>query len=483
MDWARYLKEYFNSDLWGFVLLDYYHNRKKEQKEHESPSHFIDNVLSNLPKTEVDPVAFHKVLLCVCVQLLGNDFPDIMGKSISVIKDLTKPLNDEQLRLIISHYKVYRQNEIFIRKLVDSGILAKSVEDRVMTPKKNLPISESSDILIESNQAKLSEAVSTVPKEILDISNIKGKVDIGIITIREDEFSAVLKRFKDRNPVTGGKNFYDFSRISAKSEKELGVVITRIIERGQGKAQAIARNMIEELSPPWIFLVGISGGIPDNEYSLGDVVCASRFLNFAVTTALQDKNPQMNIDGGDFHTDVEKLLSHLKAFDDNNYFRGWNSKESIELSKPRIKIPEDLKAGEFYGSDDWRNKVKSSLKRNFPKNKKLREPCFHVGLTASSNTMNKDADLTERWLDSAKDIKNVEMELDGVYQAARYGGNQNYRILAIRGLSDIIGFKRDPEWTEYACNSAASFAYTLIKSGVLELLGLVTSTQPNHLIR
>ena len=30
-------------------------------------------------------------------------------------------------------------------------------------------------------------------------------------------------------------------------------------------------------------------------------------------------------------------------------------------------------------------------------------------------------------------------------------------FLAIRGISDIVGFKRDPGWTAYACHSAAAF--------------------------
>jgi len=440
MDWDRYLRECLDSDLWGFVLLDYYNRKSK----HENPSHFIDNILSALPKAKLDPVAFHKVLLCVCVQLLGNDFLDIMGKSINIIKSLDKSLNDKQLKTIISHYEDYGQQDMFMRKLVDSGILTKS------------------------DQAKLPGDSITMPKENMNISDIKGKVDIGIITIREDEFLAVIKRFKNRNTVSGGKNLYEFSRISLKPEKEFGVVITRCIEQGQEKAQAVTHNMIEELSPPWIFLVGIAGGLPDNEYSLGDVLLASRFLNFAVTTARQDEAPQMNISGGDLHTDVEKLLSHLSALVDS--FSDWNNIESIGLDKPKIKVPKSLSAKKFYGDSNWKTKVQSSLKINFPEEKPPRNPRFWIAPTATSNTMLKDAELAQRWLESGKAIADVEMELSGVYTAARHSGNQNYRILAIRGLSDIVGLDRAPEWTEYACNTAASFAYALIMSGFIVTL-------------
>jgi hypothetical protein len=59
------------------------------------------------------------------------------------------------------------------------------------------------------------------------------------------------------------------------------------------------------------------------------------------------------------------------------------------------------------------------------------------------------------------------MELGGVYLAARYGGDGSTRVLAIRGISDIVGYKRCPEWTGFACRSAAAFAYALITSGII----------------
>ena len=45
------------------------------------------------------------------------------------------------------------------------------------------------------------------------------------------------------------------------------------------------------------------------------------------------------------------------------------------------------------------------------------------------------------------------MESAGIYTAA----HGRTPFLAIRGISDIVGFKRHPDWTEYACRSAASF--------------------------
>src|SRR5258708_37934265 len=40
-------------------------------------------------------------------------------------------------------------------------------------------------------------------------------------------------------------------------------------------------------------------------------------------------------------------------------------------------------------------------------------------------------------------------------------------VLAIRGISDIVGYRRDADWTKYACHSAASFTKAFITSSLL----------------
>jgi hypothetical protein len=56
------------------------------------------------------------------------------------------------------------------------------------------------------------------------------------------------------------------------------------------------------------------------------------------------------------------------------------------------------------------------------------------------------------------------MELGGVFLAARQI-DREHPILAIRGISDIVGFKREEQWTKYACTTAAAFAYALVRAG------------------
>lgn len=79
----------------------------------------------------------------------------------------------------------------------------------------------------------------------------------------------------------------------------------------------------------------------------------------------------------------------------------------------------------------------------------------------------KDSELLQEWLKSARDLKAVEMELPGVYEAARHKDG-DIPVLAIRGISDIVGFKRDHAWTEFACKTAASLTRALLNTKPIE---------------
>jgi TIR domain/Phosphorylase superfamily len=103
----------------------------------------------------------------------------------------------------------------------------------------------------------------------------------------------------------------------------------------------------------------------------------------------------------------------------------------------------------------------ASLQRN-----RTRPPLYEIGTIASSNSLIRNIDLFVQWLQTARNILAVEMESAGVYQATQKIQNQ-YPVMAIRGISDIIGLERDNQWTKFACQTAASFAYVFTTAGII----------------
>lgn len=304
----------------------------------------------------------------------------------------------------------------------------------------------------------------------LNVADLKGKIDIAIISIREDEFEAVLQRFP-MSSFAMGNRLYSICKLPLAQEKELWVAVVRCEEQGTTVAQDTTRDVIEDLDPNWLMLVGIAGAFPEKEFSMGDVVLATRLLDFSVEAALPEGEREFSTTGGPMHKKVQVLFAQVKAF--RTLLQGWNSEEALTIQRPMLATD----SSRFYGDKDWKKKVKESLEQNFPEGEPTRAPVFTALSVASSNNLVKSVELAKQWKNSSRHVSAVEMELSGVYQAARRVGKE-YPILAIRGISDVIGFKREHNWLEFACHTAASFAYKLASTGVLGVVDKQPASEP-----
>jgi nucleoside phosphorylase len=275
---------------------------------------------------------------------------------------------------------------------------------------------------------------------------------------------AVLDRLSNRWQLNKRREIYECATIQTSNGRQMNVTVARCLAQGNLESSIVTSQLLEEVKPRWILLVGIAGGVPANEFSLGDVLIASRYLDFSVTGAIEGARVEQNVSGGGFHSDVEKLLKHLPA--DRDALTGWSSTESLNQSFPPLAIPSAVGDPLLYGDDKWQSTVLNSLQHHFGSGP--RPPQTHIGPTGSANVLMKDTELTRQWLSTARSIVNVEMELAGVYKACCAYNSELPKLLAIRGISDVIGYKRSHEWLNYACHSAAAFSISMIQAGLLQ---------------
>jgi len=309
---------------------------------------------------------------------------------------------------------------------------------------------------------------ATMTKHSLTAADLKGRVHAAIMTIRQDEYEAMEARLGPVQPVTG-KNTYKFAELTLDGSDPISVVLTRVVRQGNARAQSVASNIIEELDPAWLLLVGIAGGVPDTEYSLGDVVLSTYLHDFSLT-AINDKGVTYEAGGGEMHRDVERFLSTRAVGTDGkrlSELAGFNSDPAI-TNHPPVYAPGIPENKRYYGSPAFRKNVKSTIEARFPDGKRDGGPVIRQGPSANGNVLVKSTELLKQWQQSARQVVDIEMELAGVYEAARTAGRENYPVLCIRGLSDIVGFARDRKWTGYACLTAAAFASAVLQSGFID---------------
>ncbi len=288
----------------------------------------------------------------------------------------------------------------------------------------------------------------------MQLVDVRGKVDFGIITIREDEFEAVLARFPAAGRVTGRRQ-YNLRRVTLPGGGSYLVSVVRCIEQGNGEAQSAAHDLLEDLNPRWLLVVGIAGGIPSDAFTLGDVVVSTRIHDFSVEAVLHESKPEYALAGGPVEKAAAALAANLPALKEE--LGPWNAPTAIATERPSIELNELS----LYGDDHWKDTVRKSLLRHTGR----AHPIVSAGAIASSDRLIKDTEILAVWMKVARHVLAVEMESAGVYRAT-YG--RQVPTLSIRGISDIVGFKRNPAWTQYACHSAAAFALALMQTRPFE---------------
>lgn len=332
--------------------------------------------------------------------------------------------------------------------------LARIEEMAEETPRSSLTNDQSVRTTLGETASKMHATMPT--------SEIKGLVDVAIIAVREDEYDAVLLRFPSEQLYPAKNRIYSLSRIALPDGTHSLVACATSIEQGGGHAQDVARDMIEDLDPSLILLVGIAGAVPENEFTLGDVVIAKRVHDFSVTAVIAGSDTQVTNQGGPMHKRVQDILAQLPAL--RSRLGDWNSLEKIGRSKPTLELENVV----TYGGEAWEAKVRDSLRFHFDNRNVLRRPLATSRSVASGNVLIKDPEVLKAWQEHSREIAIVEMELNGVYTAARRS-EREYPVLAIRGISDIVGLQRDPAWTQYACDVAASCALAFVLTQLFTL--------------
>lgn len=271
-------------------------------------------------------------------------------------------------------------------------------------------------------------------------------VDIGILTIRDDEFRAVLKVFPSNPSIHRGRHReYAMRTADAGEGKQYSVAVLRQVEQGNGEAQEAARDLIDDLQPSLLLIVGIAGGLPSDDVSLGDVVLSTRILDFSVEARKFQEDAAYNVGGGPISKQIAAGVANLSAREDelDDWWSNLPTRPAVSFAPAQL-----------YGPKEWKKKVRESLQAHFGKQAQARPPIFSAGVIAASDRLVKDPELVIPWLSTARGLLAVEMESAGVHRATR----DKTPMLSIRGLSDVVGLKRQEAWTKYACASAAAFA-------------------------
>ncbi len=281
---------------------------------------------------------------------------------------------------------------------------------------------------------------------------VRGKVDVVIITTREDEFRAVIARFPGQ-AVESQNRVYQLSQLPGRDGATAVVAVARASEQGPGVSELATGQIIDDLKPHWVLHVGLASGIPDSKLTLGDVV---------VSTQVVDLTSRTIFDPDSIRDPV--TLTSLAHMGMESTIGGWNTPEAIGRDRPPVdwNRPESLE-----GDAEWKLRVAANLRQHFSPSSAPWRPVVHAGPIISSAALIKDVQALQQLLRQFRNSLAVDMESAGVFRAALNSGRQP-RFVSIHGISDIVGFKGHTDWMTYACHSAAAFTLEFVRSVLLK---------------
>jgi nucleoside phosphorylase/tetratricopeptide (TPR) repeat protein len=284
---------------------------------------------------------------------------------------------------------------------------------------------------------------TTTSQAISERAPSEHQVDFAIITALEKEAKAVvtrlenysIQRFEDRDIRT-----YHCGTVPIQGTDRVYHVVVLLPSMGEISAANAATDAITLWNPRFVLMVGIAGGIPQDDLDLGDVVVADQVVGYEYGKVTDHESKPYEIKPRDrVYPASALLLDRVRNFWDESWTQQVNAPRPDNATRAVSKL--------FIGPIASGNKV-----------------------IASTEFRQK---LTTRW----PKLIAVEMEAEGIF-AAVFDRPQIRGTLVIRGISDMADERKSDDWQEYAADAAAAFAVGFLKSGPVDPRPVRTPDSP-----
>lgn len=152
----------------------------------------------------------------------------------------------------------------------------------------------------------------------------------------------------------GPRREYTLRHAQLRSGERYTLAILRQIEQGNGEAQSAARDLIDDLAPRLVLVVGIAGGLRSTDVTLGDVILSTRIHDFTVGAQKAGQDTTYAAAGGPIAGAIAATLANLAAREDEmgDWTAGLPSKPTVPLRKDQL-----------YGPPEWQRELREKLEQ------------------------------------------------------------------------------------------------------------------------
>lgn len=264
------------------------------------------------------------------------------------------------------------------------------------------------------------------------------QADFAVITALPEEAKAVVGRLENcqvcRFEQEDIRTFHLGTVPIQRADQVYHVVVVQLPTMGPVSAANAVTDTIVRWKPRFILMVGIAGGIPQDDLDLGDVVVADQIIGYEYSKITDEGiKPRDRV-----YPTSALLLDRIRNF--------WDESWTQQINVPR------------------------------PGNAKRSRPKSFVGPIASGNKVVASTKFRQQLVKRWPKLIGLEMEGEGVFAAA-FDRPQIPATLVIRGICDMADERKSDDWQAYAAHAVAAFTISFLKSGPVEPL---TKAQPEE---
>ena len=275
---------------------------------------------------------------------------------------------------------------------------------------------------------KLEESVRIAISIILKNSVKRSyDYDVAVICALKEELDIVKKSLTDIHEINvSDDDFIYYEGVFKKEDKKRKVVMAQSTHMGMVPAATLTTRMIYNFAPKYIVMTGITAGIK-GKVNIGDVIAAEYTWDYGAGKETIDGSESVHrntIQQITVDTDIANMIRRISS--DHNLLHG--IKEEFMGSKPKSELSVVL------------------------------------GPVASGASVIADPHIVEKIKNGQiRDIVGIEMEIFGVYYAARWSISPKPKFVALKSVCDFADADKDDKYHAYASFTSARVFIELAK--------------------
>jgi hypothetical protein len=236
---------------------------------------------------------------------------------------------------------------------------------------------------------------AVVDAEWSDGKETQGTVDIGILSTRDDEFRGVLAALRDKiGNLQGARRAYPLRCDGTGNAERYRIGVLRLVEQGPGRAPDVARDLIDDLGPRLVLVVGIAGARTSDDVKLGGIVIFAR-------SPLHRRDAQGRRTSRVRH---ERLPCRQSRGSPSRQSRGPRRCAGDWMAglpeQPPVSCTQD---GQLYRPPDGRWQPRGRLEHHYGPKATPRAPAYAAGSSAASDRLVEDPELLIPWLQTVSE--------------------------------------------------------------------------------